>query len=94
MRTSKAEVLDHSVTAWCSGSQIYQHNQQLKGSLCPSGISSSLPSTEKLLRAVLCTGIKVPLNPPKANQEKLKTSERKQSQYLVSLSSCCIIRLL
>lgn len=83
MKTSEGEVLDHSETGMFTAPP--------KDSLCPPGIHSVPPHIEKLPRAVPSLGIEVPLN---KHQEQLQRGERKQRQYLVSLSSCCMIRLL
>lgn len=83
MKTSEVEVLDHSETGMFTAPS--------KDSLCPPGIHSVPPHIEKLPRAVPSLGIEVPLN---KHQEQLQRGERKQGQYLVSLSSCCMIRLL
>lgn len=80
MKTSEVELLHHSVTGMFTGPP--------QDILCPLGIHSLPPHTEKLPGAA---GVEVPLN---KQQEKLQRGERKQRQYLVSLSSCCIIRLL
>lgn len=82
MKTSEVELLDHLVTG--------MFTRPPKDSLSPLGIHSLPPHTE-LPRAVPFLGIEVPLN---KQQEKLQRAERKQRYYLVSLSSCCIIRLL
>lgn len=83
MKTSEVELLDHSVTGMFTSPP--------KDILCPLGIHSLPPHTEKLPGAAPSLADEVPLN---KQQEKLQRGERKQKQYLVSLSSCCIIRLL